>query len=96
MSDINVKEAARLHSQFIQLRVAVMPDGWGDEDSPTSLLHLFDMCVKIINDGMNDFKANRWLGYIQGVLVRDGLMTLQEAKDFNSEAKSSRPDPSSR
>lgn len=31
----------------------------------------------------NESKAMRWLGYIQGVLVRDGVFTLEQVKDHS-------------
>lgn len=47
--------------------------------------HLKSMVSRI--DGMpteySEAKKGRWLGYMQGVLVANAVMTLEEAKEIN-------------
>lgn len=47
--------------------------------------HLIEMFNKVIDEN-NDFseaKLGRWLGYAQGVLVANRIITLEEAKEIN-------------
>jgi len=48
-----------------------------DEDNPTSLPHLLWMLYEITLDRyMTHTKKNRWLGYVQGCLVIDGVISV--------------------
>lgn len=49
---------------------------------PCSAFHIEAM-GKCINDAFSEGKRNRWLGYVQGVLVARGIMTLDEIKELN-------------
>jgi len=52
--------------------------------------HLIDMLCRV-NDAIaegepfSEGKINLWLGYMQGVLVARGLLTLDEAKQINKD-----------
>lgn len=48
-----------------------------------SLAHLEEMLNKMKKGDMSNGKANRWLGWAQGVLVVLGLATLEEMKQVN-------------
>jgi len=70
-------------SQNVVLRVAKHPKG--GEDQISKLAHLRWMITEI-NSFMEEdrmYKANRWLGFIQGMLFSMGISTLQELKDHN-------------
>lgn len=59
-----------------------------DKDDPTSLAHLQDMHQRAVDhvldeEAFNTGKANRWLGYMQGVLVARQLATLEDVKQIN-------------
>lgn len=42
------------------------------------------MLCGIVQDYITGEKAHRWLGYAQGLLVAQGLLTLGQAKECNS------------
>ncbi|MGL6341849.1 MAG: hypothetical protein ACRC80_22240 [Waterburya sp.] len=44
---------------------------------PTSLPHLKWMCLSVKFDNFPADKANRWIGYIQGVMIACGYSTLR-------------------
>lgn len=47
----------------------------------TSFAHLRWMLVEIPN--LTDIgKANRWLGYVQGILIANGLTTVEVERNF--------------
>lgn len=48
-----------------------------------SLSHLRWMIVEMKTTEFSDDKFNRWLGYIQGVLVVLGITTLNKERDRN-------------
>lgn len=45
--------------------------------------HMFNMVEKISNGAVDDEKAHRWLGYIQGCVVSHKGATLEEMKQIN-------------
>ena len=54
------------------------------ENGPTSLTHLDYMCQKIIFKDVTGYKAHRWIGYIQGVLLcKTKEYTLEDMKEMN-------------
>ncbi len=54
----------------------------GEEDpNGKSRQHMVWMLDKIIKDGFNKTKANRWLGYVQGWLVFHDLASLEDIKN---------------
>ncbi|CAH7391354.1 conserved hypothetical protein [Vibrio chagasii] len=54
-------------------------------NDPTCYHHLAWMLTEIAKNEMSPTKANRWLGYVQGVMVGDGLL------DVNQERERTRP-----
>jgi len=50
-----------------------------------SKAHLIYMIKEMGKGEMSEGKVNRWLGYIQGVMVATGNMTLEEVKTHNKE-----------
>ena len=52
------------------------------EKFPTRLAHLMWMLVEIEGGSMPDDKANRWLGYVQGVMHCRGYIKVNEERDF--------------
>lgn len=67
-----------------------MAGGEQDINDPRSIAHLLDMYERMRPAGPNAFsegKMNRWLGYIQGVLVTRGLISLDQAKDCSRRHK---------
>lgn len=58
--------------------------------SMSHLVHMLtrvelSMTENIVANAMSVSKINRWLGYMQGVLVARGLLTLEECKQINRE-----------
>jgi hypothetical protein len=54
-----------------------------EEHPTTGINHLNYMIDEIVEGGQSEGKANRWLGYLQGVLVATGVATLSQMKDVN-------------
>ena len=53
-----------------------------DENNPTSHPHLLWMLYEIKLDRyMTHSKKNRWLGYVQGCLVKDGLIDVEDERN---------------
>lgn len=50
----------------------------GNECDPEHLLWMLDQIETMENYG----KANRWLGFVQGVMIREGYTTVQKERDF--------------
>ena len=48
----------------------------------TTFSHLKWMLNEIASGEMDDGKANRWLGFVQGVLVMRNLTTVDEERNF--------------
>lgn len=64
----------------------------GEEDEPSSLKHLRSMYDRVADSissetAFSTGKMNRWLGFMQGVLVSCGIATLNEVKDVNRRHK---------
>lgn len=53
-----------------------------DEDSLAHLSFMVESIENFEEEGKFD-KANRWLGYIQGVLVSRGFATVNDFKEVN-------------
>ncbi len=54
-------------------------------DTPCDARHLswmLSQCLKFSEEARSD-KANRWLGYVQGVLAATGVAHLEELKRAN-------------
>lgn len=56
-----------------------------DPADPCSLTHLGVMRLQMVNETMSEGKLNRWLGYLQGVAVARGLLSLDDVKAINKE-----------
>ncbi len=53
-----------------------------DENNPTSHPHLLWMLYEIKLDRyMTHTKKNRWLGYVQGCLVKDGFIGVEDERN---------------
>lgn len=61
----------------------------GEEGDGVSYEHLANMYLRAASahasGEMSPAKLGRWLGYMQGVLVAKGVLTLDEAKEINKE-----------
>lgn len=55
-----------------------------DNKNPTAMHHIRWMLEQIIMNNMSDTKANRWLGYVQGI------MTMHNMIDVNNERNRTR------
>lgn len=78
---MNVSKAALLTG--LEIYTSKAEEG----DSPVGKSHLFEMTSKIISGQVTGEKAHRWLGYIQGVLVASGSVTLEQVKKINKRCK---------
>jgi len=83
---INIYNAARGTKNHIKMLVGPNVD-LGKLKDPASLKHLNWMLCEICTGRVTKEKAHRWLGYIQGVLVAQCHMTLDEAKEINFKAE---------
>lgn len=62
------------------IEVASRYENWNPSDRD---LHAFrEELIKGCLAGMPIEKANRWLGYIQGVLISRGITTVEEERDW--------------
>lgn len=52
-----------------------------DSNNPTENSHLVWMLLEIKSGDIQHTKAHRWLGYIQGIMVSKGLITVNEERD---------------
>ncbi len=57
--------------------------GDGGEEYGVTEEHLRDMRERIMDPNFSLGKANRWLGWVQGVLCGLELATLEEVKEIN-------------
>lgn len=64
------------------VRVAFDNSGRLPGSGAASWEHIRSMSERI-DDSFSEGKRNRWLGYIQGVLVSYGVLSLDEVKDIN-------------
>lgn len=52
-------------------------------DKPTEDKHLTWMLKSILNvDNMSVTKKHRWLGYVQGIMVLKGYITVADEREF--------------
>jgi len=51
-------------------------------DEVDTLSYIFGMCARLTSD-MSEDKLNRWLGYVQGVAVARGWLSLEDCKCIN-------------
>lgn len=52
-------------------------------EGPSGYKHMLDMYRRVEKDKMSEGKLNRWLGFMQGVLVTYGIASLDEVKAIN-------------
>ena len=55
---------------------------YGQREDATKLLRFLADFIKGIEDELPLMKLNRWLGYIQGVLISWGVTTVETERDF--------------
>lgn len=94
MDAAKTKEAARKLGDIIN---TTSPVAWKSVDA-ASLDHLKFMTEEIqkfCDAGRLD-KAFKWLGYVQGVLVAFGAITLEEAKGMNKPTENPQEIPAAR
>ena len=74
------------NTTFELMKARAVEKGW-PKVPDASRAHLEYMLQKmagsLFDDGFDSDKLNRWLGYIQGVGVCSGLITLEEEKEIN-------------
>lgn len=88
----HVRAVAEHYRTVIFDRVGWEMENCGADTSEGRLAHALWMCGRI--EGMltqevvldaDVEKANRWLGFVQGVLWCEGILTIQEMRDHNRE-----------
>ena len=52
-----------------------------DPSEPDDFSHLKWMLEEIVKDGMSDTKANRWLGFVQGMLFTKFIISVEDERD---------------
>ena len=74
-----INQPHKIVSQYYLDNICELAEVRCDESHPQAYHHLAWMCHTIIHKPMSDTKANRWLGYVQGVLaVNDKLCVASE------------------
>tara|TARA_Y100000310_G_C20704325_1_gene833596 strand:- start:16849 stop:17097 length:249 start_codon:yes stop_codon:yes gene_type:complete len=53
------------------------------ETASVDMNHLEDMLFQMETGVFSEGKINRWLGYAQGVLVANEILTLEDAMEIN-------------
>ena len=77
------KDAARRYIKLLS-HMGVVPIKQTDDFTSTE--HLLWMLYALINNEfMSVTKKNRWLGYIQGCLVKDGIIRVPDERDITRE-----------
>lgn len=81
MNEQKIKEVA----SSLKAKIGTIPDSKISHVGNAGKIHLLFMCdeVKLHVNAGNIQKANRWIGYIQGVLVSKRFATLDECKAMN-------------
>ncbi len=82
-SGMQVYYAARAFKDHLTVSLFGGVD-FGDLNDPVSLKHLNWMLCQICTGPVSGGKAQRWIGYVQGVLVAKGHMTLDELNEIIS------------
>lgn len=54
-------------------------------DTPLENSHLHWMLLEIIGTEMSDTKANRWLGFVQGIMTSKGYLDVQDERNRTRE-----------
>ncbi|ELL7856302.1 hypothetical protein AAGG91_002682 [Salmonella enterica] len=52
-----------------------------DTDHPTSRHHLSWMLNELSSDTMSETKKHRWLGYVQGCMVSQNLINVEDERN---------------
>ena len=78
---MNTQKAAE--DMFLSVRSSLKPTR---DHEGKSAGHALWMLRGIILGYVQHEKAHRWLGYAQGILVLQGLVTLRAAKEINVKA----------
>lgn len=86
LSDAEAIAAVTLFTRYRDLILsnADKLDGDGCPVECTSS-HLVNLCNEVINNHqMYPFdKLSRWMGFVQGILAREGLISVTEERDFS-------------
>jgi len=53
-----------------------------EPDPGTSLPHLAWMLSELKSGNVRGYKAHRWLGFVQGILIANGHATVPEEREF--------------
>jgi len=77
---MNTKIAARMMWGLVDL--CALPDKHPEYGKD----HLKDMLTKVMVAEVEDEKAHRWIGWIQGCICMSGGSTLEELKRINKAA----------
>lgn len=83
---MDLKQAAINTREYILFSTGDLRLMWSESEEKNcsaGLFHIKEMLDKLQEEKITGEKGNRWLGYIQGVLVCRELMTLEEAKNCN-------------
>jgi hypothetical protein len=85
MSPEKIKELMHFYTRTIGLEPRRDETGAGGRNTNVSLRHVVWMCGEVIQfaDTQRMAKANRWIGFIQGVLWSHSLMTIDQMRKHN-------------
>jgi hypothetical protein len=85
MSPEKIKELMHFYTRAIGLEPRRDDQGFGGKDTNVALHHAVWMCGEVIQfaNTQRMAKANRWIGFIQGVLWSHGVMTIDQMRQHN-------------
>lgn len=76
---MNVVKIAETLESLIESQCDLLPEPGNKTDAS----HLLWMLEKILSKEMSSDKTNRWIGYVQGVLVSYGVTDVEAMKALN-------------
>jgi hypothetical protein len=85
MSPEKIKQLMHYYTRIIGLEPRRDESGFGWRDANISMGHVVWMCGQVLEfvDTQRMAKANRWIGFIQGVLWSKGIMTIDQMRKHN-------------
>lgn len=76
---MNINE---IYERYDAILKPIQPQVICMSDPGTSYAHLRWMLSELMKGEMESGKANRWLGFVQGIMVERRLIKVSEERDF--------------
>jgi hypothetical protein len=89
MSPEQITELMHYYTRIIQVEPARGDASSHNRDSNMALRHIVWMCGEVIEFAKTQrmAKANRWIGFIQGVLWYYGILSIDQMREHNAPRK---------